>query len=723
MGEQPSPGAYDRRMTYFNALLSFSLPVLLLLLMILLGFGGCSGKTPSATSEASDTPKVTQIAVVKPQTVAPDGDVHDVVSRPPEPTPTSLAGEAYTRTIWFVWDRTASMDTFCMNSKHVLQRLPAFLAKLGYWGEQEKVHAGVKANLYVGILQMTGAGHGICTEVMPPTLVDTVVVSPALREKLLDPAMDRQTKACDEASSKIDMKSDCHPDCKQEKENGYATALEHIENWKEKNVRLDSRNTATVVLFTDGTHIFKNCGPECEETRTPEFLGRLKGNGLGEDGIDTSVVLCNDVSGEDKKNAVDFWRRNTKDEADVSELLAVPGELIAMTQDVLGDFMPKQGKWIDGRNPYTFTVPGDALKITANVVGLPVESGSPKFSLSGPVVGFATRKPPISHSLEEWPNRYRIDEIVDGPVDTCAPLMFTVEANEGIGYAWRTFVRPPVFFTAESSFSSTNYAPVPITFSLRSRAMSYRQLMNRRDCYRVRLGKGIGGTRPQKDRKIKALEDGKFVEAHGQLESHWVWMPGDGKDRSVSATKRISVPVELDMATQKTPLALMDVPLTRTLMLQLKGNAIKVETMPTPACPRGGDASIPNYEYVWKLDFEDVVFPSDVHVDVDVGAGGGKKVSCTATNGDYSCNVNTLGNITPDTVQEETSSELPVILRVSPEKNSVVTYTLIFSSYVYNVCQVKTITFTWKATGVTWVCKLSENGNASKCNQTGGKAP
>lgn len=714
MGKQSSSGAHGKRVYLFG--ITLFVPVsLLLLLIIVLNVSGCGGK---ATSSPGKT--VTKIPVTA-EAGVPTASRILISSRPslPTPSPTSESSVEYTRTLWFVWDRTASMGKYCTGTNSdLLQRLPAFITRLGFVGEQERKSSGDKASLYVGLLQITGAKPGICAEVIPPTLVDTIIASPTLREKLLDPAKHWKAEACSKVTRKPSQENGHSPKCTPEKENGYAFALESI--WdKEKNVK-SKRSTSAIILFTDGTHITKNFGPECEEERTRLALWKLKGNGIKTNRIRTLAVLCNNASGEEKKTTEAFWQACTNGEGDISYLMAEPERFTDMVKDILGDFMPRRGGWVFEGHPYTFTVPGEATKVIVNVVELPTHSYSPNFWLHRGTTG----KPPSrSPKREEWPTLHHFVEPIDGPVDNCRPFRFTMATNQGrIGYAWHTFESPHVSFTAESNFSSVNDTPVPITFYLRSKAISYGQLEDRRDCYKVRLLQkdiDIGSIGPQRDSETGVPQEGKFIENHGQLESHWVWMPGQGNDVPTSATEQISATFELVAATQETPsqetpLALMDVPLTRTLVPQLKGNAITVEEKPMKACP-GGGGGIPNDKYTWIFEFGHVIDSSQVSLTIGIDKSA-KGPECHDENHDeYQCESVHL-SYNPTEEQEEFRIDNPVIFEAG--QNGVAgAYTVSVHSYVYNVCKLQAITFTWTTFGLTWECSVrrNKNGDISEC--------
>ena len=571
MGAQSSPEESGRGLYFFGVLLS--VPVsLLLLLMIALHVGGCGNpvtpgsSAPGKQEEVNGKPTEIPIVIIMPTSNPAAKRV--TLSRSSRPSPTlSPASGIYTRTLWFVWDRTRSMNRFCTGTvSYTLQRLPAFLAMLGYAGSQEKKLAGNKANLYVGVLQMIGAKSGSYTVVMTPTLVDTVVTSPTLWDRLVNPAMELQTK-----TPEPNHESRC------EQENGYAKTLEYVlDEVKVRNEKLGKANKAAVVLFTDGTYIDqkgKVRGPKCEEEETRDILGQLSARQ-----ISTYVILCHDnKKNNDKEVTSEFWKNHVGQDnvIDVSDLMAAPKKFVDVAWSILEGFIPRHGGWIFKKSPYTFQVPADTLKVSANVVGLPVHSPTPGFWMSGPVdshKGDDTLV--VSHplALEKWSNRYRIDEIMDGPLGgDCISPTFTVKALEGIGYAWYDFERPSVYLTAESTFVSRNDVPVPLTFSLQSPVMSYEQLKNRRDCYRVRLKKNVEGMAPQKDSRTEVPQEGKFVESRGRLESHWVWEPGEGPGREMAPRISISVPFELVTLSQKSrPLVLMDLPFTQTFVPHLK---------------------------------------------------------------------------------------------------------------------------------------------------------
>ena len=130
------------------------------------------------------------------------------------------------------------------------------------------------------------------------------------------------------------------------------------------------------------------------------------------------------------------------------------------------------------------------------------------------------------------------------------------------------------------------------------------------------------------------------------------------------------------------------------------------------ACPAGGEnnGNIPNYNYVWRFEFDHVVSPSKVHLEMIVDTP--KDVPCKDKSGDYSCKT-PLKDIGPGK-QTTLSYAHPVILKVQSEGNKrTVTYEVVIHPYIYKICHIKSFSFTWSASKTTWSCQ--RDGNRWRC--------
>jgi len=440
-----------------------------LLVAMLLTLVACE-PTPSPTSSPTTGTALLETCIPTPSVPA----IPSPTPPPPSPTP---------KVIWFLLDRSRSMNTFCDgNQRVILQQLPAFFLSLGGMAAQE-CPASSEIPLSFG-LEWFGPHR--------------LVLTPTLASRLL-PHVNTWSDTPEEENADT---------------NEYAEALRAV-----REAESPDREQA-VVLLTDGTYVVTTTSGvesiQWEEQQVLDELSRLRS------GTTIYVVLCNNDE-EQRRRALRFWEQHTHQVYDM-EKEDVKDWLPRLTRDLMEGFLPGSAEMRDwlSDSEREIAVPGNVSSITANVVAVSYAGANPRFA-------WREEDREISFQQGMWPLSFRYSSPgVVAPNPECEPHQFIITPyGEGVGFYWVELKEPDISVSPVSEAeppTSENEGPVAFEVSLESTDIPLSSLMDRARCYQVRLQDKEGGA---------FRGDSDFGN---DLRAQWVWQPARlNRPREVSA--------------------------------------------------------------------------------------------------------------------------------------------------------------------------------------------